>query len=145
VNYGPIMNARHRIGARLMDFAVDRLLHPDVAAVFREQLEAGKTAVIWNRQAKVSLRADLLDPPTAAIDPGSVTAGGPGMAPHEAVNAALKALSPEARKHIEWGGMRAAINAAAPYVDAQRLRDLHATGPRTYSPDPDPNQLPEGV
>lgn len=145
MNRRPKMPLRHRIGARLMDFAVDHLLRPDVAAVFREQLDAGKGAVIRNRQVTVQLREDLQGTSGPSVDPASLTAGGPGLAPHEAVDAALKTLSPEARESVEWGDMRAAINAATPYVDAQRLRDLHPTGPGTYSPSPDPNQLPEGI
>jgi hypothetical protein len=117
------MNIRHRIGTRVMDFAVDHLLRPDVAEVFREQLELGKREMIERQRITVQLREDLRDQPDSSIDPTELTGGGPGLAPHEAVDAALKTLSPEARKHIEWGGMRAAIKAAAPYMDAQRLQD----------------------
>ena len=123
MKHGPIMNIRHRIGTRVMDFAVDHLLRPDVAEVFREQLELGKREMIERQRITVQLREDLRDQPDSSIDPTELTGGGPGLAPHEAVDAALKTLSLEARKHIEWGGMRAAINAATPYVDAQRLRD----------------------
>lgn len=38
------------------------------------------------------------------------------MINHEAVDAALATLPADARKHIEWGDMRRALNAAVPHI-----------------------------
>lgn len=40
------------------------------------------------------------------------------MINHEAVDAALATLPADARKHIEWGDMRRALNAALPHISS---------------------------
>lgn len=117
-------NLKHRLGAALINFSVDRLLRRDVAKVFREQLNLGKDALIQRQKISVQLREDLRDAPL-------VCSCGYNPAHH------FENISPEQVRRL--------LKQHARHHN-QPLEDAWATGAPidgTYTPDP--HALPEGV